>query len=571
MIDHDARDIRGMILAAGYGTRMRPLTEVLPKPLAPLANGSLIADILARTAGAGVGRWVVNAHHLAGQLEKYLAECPRRDNINFLPETEILGTGGPLVNAKPFLADADAILLHNGDILSDIDLRGAVQRHFAAGALATMVCRPGPENRVLCVDGRVRDILGKLKMDEAGGEMLTYCGIAVLSPGIYEYLPSEPVNCSIITAIIEAMADGGKIAVHRADDDYWNDLGTIGQYLRGLKDLNSGKCAPPPLIDGFPAASATTLREQGSNRSFTRLRLGGESMIMMASDESDQDFDRFIDYGRFFSELKLNTPEIIAVSRDNRCVLVEDLGGETVRAKFQSRPPVDILKKAVGRLIDLQCLVTAETAAGAGPEFRLFDYDYLRWETTYFKENLLGVHWGMDDAEMVGLDAEFDYLARLADALPKVLIHRDFQSENIVVGTDGGLGFVDFQGARVGPYAYDIMSLSMDPYIELDDDQRFELRRFYHRGITGRDDCPPALRHINSAEFADNSNLVGLQRIMQALGAFGFLGHRRGKPAYLEHIPRGSRHLRLLLDERKRLGGFFPEVLNGLLETKAGN
>jgi len=151
------------------------------------------------------------------------------------------------------------------------------------------------------------------------------------------------------------------------------------------------------------------------------------------------------------------------------------------------------------------------------------------------------------------LDAEFHALAETVAAQPQVLIHRDFQSQNIHLQNDR-IRLVDFQGMRLGPLTYDLVSLLLDPYVALHAGYRAELLERFASA------AGPA-GSVSVADIRAMAQAAGLQRIMQALGAFGFLGHVKGKRSFLDHIPAGLAVLREILSE----GDGKPEVANNWL------
>ena len=149
-------EVVGMVLAAGLGTRLRPLTEFVPKPAVPVAGLPLVQFALGRLRAAGARRVVVNAHHLAGVMEGVAEDAARAVGIalSISREPVIAGTGGALREARAHLAGAEAIVLWNGDILFDVDLPAILAAHRKSGALATMVLAPMPPGRELRHRGR---------------------------------------------------------------------------------------------------------------------------------------------------------------------------------------------------------------------------------------------------------------------------------------------------------------------------------------------------------------------------------------------------------------------------------
>jgi len=549
----DKAGIKAMVLAAGEGTRLRPVTNRIPKPLVPVGERPLLANILLNLQQAGVTDFAVNTHHLGLLVEDYIRQSLFADKVTLYPEEEILGTGGPLVNARKQLLDGDAFILHNGDILTDLDLASVVESHRQSENLATMVLLDGPENRVrVNSEGRIIDILDKLGFSAENTRMLTYTGIAVLSPQIFDYLPLKPEFSSIITGMLKAMADGRIVGAFISEDVYWNDLGMVDKLLQANSDIVQGKIALPKLRkrEGF---YLDLLGEEGSLRDFYRIQVGKEKQVLMLSGGDAADFDWYIKVGAFLHELDLATPEIFGVDEEAKNVLLEDLGDESLfkLATGIKRHKAEI-EKYYRQVIDflVQMQVKTDQALRDRPTdfIRPFNYEYLRWETNYFRENFLEIFLGLGPGETGRLDTEFHALAEVVLKQPKAFIHRDFQSRNIHF-KDGAVRIIDFQGSRIGHFAYDLMSLLKDGYVELPGELRDNLQEYFREqlAIIGGPDYSPQ-------EFAEFAVTAALQRNMQALGAFTFLSLVKGKKQYLDFIPLGIKHLQATLTEHQQLG-----------------
>jgi mannose-1-phosphate guanylyltransferase len=246
----------GMVLCAGLGTRLRPLTERVPKTAVPVCGVPLVRWSLALLAGAGVRRVVVNVHHLAGAMSAAAQEAARALGLHLSVSREpvLAGTGGALREARRHLAGASAILLVNGDVLFDVDLAAALEAHRGSGGLATMVLLPMPAGtRYAAVEvdpsGAVRRIAGAFG---PGGEDLApwhFSGVHVLSPEILEHVPSVPfeldVNRHVYPPLMAAGAVRGLVV-----QGYWNDLGTPARYLEASADVLGGRVP----LGRFPGA-----------------------------------------------------------------------------------------------------------------------------------------------------------------------------------------------------------------------------------------------------------------------------------------------------------------------------
>ncbi|HET8733470.1 MAG TPA: sugar phosphate nucleotidyltransferase [Anaeromyxobacteraceae bacterium] len=236
----------GMVLAAGLGTRLRPLTDVLPKPAVPVAGVPAIQLALARLRAAGARRAVVNTHHLADGMAAVATAAARSVAIDLSVshEIEIAGTGGALREARPLLGSATEIVLWNGDILFDVDLGPVLDAHRRSGALATMVLAPMPPGAAYAtvdVDHTmaVRRIAGLGPGGDAL-EPLHFTGVHVLSPAILDHVPARPHACDVNRRVHVPLLAAGLVRAVVATG-YWNDLGTPERYLAANLDVLAGR------------------------------------------------------------------------------------------------------------------------------------------------------------------------------------------------------------------------------------------------------------------------------------------------------------------------------------------
>ena len=611
--------LNAMVLAAGLGTRLRPLTDIIPKPLTPVCNRPMLEIVMSNLLDAEVDGFAVNTHYLPEMVNDFINSSRFKEMTEIFHEPEILGTGGGPVNARKMLSKNEFFIIHNSDILTDMNLAALIAHHFGSGRKITMALVEGPENRVrVTPDGGIHDILSSLGRNPEGSRLMTYSGVMVLSRDIFKYLPETAVNCSIIRGILEMMkAEPDAVGAYIEKGIYWNDLGTLEQYFAAHKDVlefnrvklpyfqslhrqcidKDAEVSASAELSGFIAAGRkarihdhamvmncilfdgaevpagdfrcneiitpqmgihrnihelkrlliltgedfnrirlTSLREQGSLRGFYRIISHHKPRVLMLSDGMDQDFDRFIYIGKFLGRFNFPTPEIYAFEPEEFSVLMEDLGNETVFRRLQYlKTPEEIdelYENIIDTLLDFQLRGTALFKRGDAPILRTFDRSYLRWETRYFSQQYLEGCCHISPEECNALNPEFDQLAAHVEKQPKIYMHRDFQSQNIMVH-DGRIRFVDFQGSRIGPLGYDIMSLVNDCYIHFDRKRRHHLTDYYCSRLKEMDAAYSAI------DLEDCLITAGLQRNMQALGAYGFLGLNQGKKQYLDFIPRG--------------------------------
>jgi N-acetyl-alpha-D-muramate 1-phosphate uridylyltransferase len=227
--------MKGMILAAGFGTRLAPLTDGIPKALVPVAGRPMIAHAVDVLRRAGCDELIVNAHHFAAQVEEYFQQHDAGVPVQVLDEREILGTGGGLLNAAPLLEKEDVFLLYNADIIVEADL-AAMLRAFVldagqgkAGLLATLLVNRRETTRALLFDEQ-GGFLGKEAWTAeglavpSGTQRYGFCGVHAVSGDIYR-LGFGPGFSDIFDIYRHGMQRGHTLRAF-VTDAYWTDLGS---------------------------------------------------------------------------------------------------------------------------------------------------------------------------------------------------------------------------------------------------------------------------------------------------------------------------------------------------------
>lgn len=222
---------KAFVLGAGLGTRLRPLTEQLPKPLVPFFHRPLIAHAFDHLLGAGVEEFVVNTHHLPEAYEVAFPEGRYRGaRLTFRHEPVLLETGGGIANVADLMGD-EPFVVYNGDILTDLPLKPLLRAHEGSGHLVTLVLRSEGSAKVVGFDaerGLVTDILNRLKTGNAGTHQFT--GVYVVSPDFVRELTPGKVE-SVVPVWLRLMAEGRKIGGVVVDEGEWWDLGDRRSYL----------------------------------------------------------------------------------------------------------------------------------------------------------------------------------------------------------------------------------------------------------------------------------------------------------------------------------------------------
>lgn len=225
-----------MILSAGYGTRLWPLTEDRTKPAIPILGKPLVGYVAEYLARYGCDEILVNLHHRPDSVRSALGDGRKFGvRLQYVEEPVILGTSGALDNARNLL-NVDTFVVVNGKIITDIDLDAALATHRRTGAIATLVLLPNTACERFTVVETAEGCLTRfgpmpIAGDYAGKEApLMFTGIHILEPAIFEYIPRGVFSDSVMDVYPQAMAKGNRIAVHIAEGK-WYELSTLQRYL----------------------------------------------------------------------------------------------------------------------------------------------------------------------------------------------------------------------------------------------------------------------------------------------------------------------------------------------------
>ena len=218
---------KAFLLGAGLGTRLRPMTNTVPKPLVPVFHRPMATYALDHLLAAGISEVAINTHHLHEEWERtFPGRTYRGMNLHFFHEEILLETGGGIKNIASFIGD-DPLIVYNGDILTNIAIDQLIDQHEASSSIATLAVRSnGPACHLAVQNGLVTDIRNKLGISEGSHQ---FTGIYCISPEILSLIPADE-KISIIPAFLE-LAKKGKLAAFGADQGHWLDLGTRDAYL----------------------------------------------------------------------------------------------------------------------------------------------------------------------------------------------------------------------------------------------------------------------------------------------------------------------------------------------------
>ncbi len=569
------------ILSAGLGERLRPITLSIPKVLVPVLGEPVILKIYGRLKSYGFERFYVNAHYQAEKIERFFKGF---EDLTVIKEPEILGTGGGLVNMAKS-ARGKFILAHNGDILTEFNIKDFVKFHINEDSDITLAVGMNVPFKNLMCDGKSFAGIGSGKYG--------FTGVAIYKRELL--LDYEVKNFDAKEIWLDALNKGKKVLAYDVSDAYWADLGTPDNYARAVFDKmrEEGEYLfiskrvnqlSKVFFDGFFVIDGNPLIEEGasfrnvviigdcyvkgeryencivseggiaefdeyrtlgdgekypvgfggSDRKFYRIKREEKSFILCEYGNDREGLQRHIKATEFLKECEVPVPEISEVYDDRNVLLMEDFGDLNFYTYFKYPLNTDdflfYYKKAIEVIAKLHALGPKTELCHNFDDF-VFDYEYFKWEQAHFLNNFVKRFTNLTIDEEV--NRELDELARECAEFPKVVLHRDYQSQNIMI-RDDEIGVLDFTSLRWGPKAYDLASLLYDPYMPELSSLRDELTDYYLVVYNYY-----ATKRLSRSELEGELNFMRLQRHMQALGAYGFLSEIKGKKYFRRFIPFG--------------------------------
>jgi NDP-sugar pyrophosphorylase family protein len=238
--------MKAIVLAAGFGKRLRPLSDSFPKPLMPILGRPLLWHIIMKLRKCGIADIGINLHHNHHMVKKFLEHNDLGVDIKINHEENIMGVGGGIKGFKEFISDEDYFIVHNGDVLSDISFEKLIDESKAAKEMCLMALHDHPPYNNVSIDknNTILDIRDTLK---PGGDVtqLAYTGISLMSAGILKYIPDGPSD--IIPVLIDIIKSGkGMVKAVVMNGCAWKDIGTAASYLNAHEDILIKR---KPLID----------------------------------------------------------------------------------------------------------------------------------------------------------------------------------------------------------------------------------------------------------------------------------------------------------------------------------
>ncbi len=581
-----ARPTKAVVLAAGFGTRMRPLSRDLPKPLMPLWGVPILERVLRLLKRWGVKQVVINLHHHPDEIFALGRSLAGPDlQINFSFEPEILGTGGALRRAEGFLTDQPFWLV-NSDIVADLEPHALIRAFARRRCIASAWLHPTLGPRTVETSKGWITSFHSARPGAAG--TCTFCGVTLVSPRILDFLP-ESGFADIIPACERAMKNGLRVAGICAPGATWADIGSPRQYLdahrllqttrgpfaamgrgvvreRNVRIRNSviwdgailragavienaivGRGADVSGHVGYIAlradlalerveqdalaaagvnplrATAYPMRPRGSDRTFTRVSEKKPSVVLMRYSLKREENALYCEHTRRLRRLGLPVPRVLLDRPKDQLAVLEDLGDLSLQEWVAGKTP-DAVRGMYERVLD-SVLVLHEKGAAAARRWKLmppFDARLYKWERDLFADLFLKNELRLPSRQIAGVLRDLSRVASDLLADCNTLIHRDLQSSNILLRHDRPF-FIDFQGMRFGAAAYDLASLLCDPYVSLSETMQKDLLDYY------------VVRSTNPVA-AELFWRGAIERLAQAIGAYVRLGRISGMQSFRRHI-----------------------------------
>lgn len=544
-----------LILCAGYGTRLRPLTDKLPKPLLPVRGKPAIFAVMDKLRAAGVDDFLINVHHLPEKFAEIFELPPDSfkrgrlakthycgSSVRLVFEPQILDTGGAVKNILPFIDTSKPLVVHNGDIYFDCpadEFLSAAQENVSDAACAATLClRSGGNMPNVGVDllGNVCDM--RFALAAPYEKIAQYAGFFVLNPLIFDrFRRAKTDKFSVVDIFLDALRAGERIAGFFADGGEWADIGTRAEYARlNSRGLPDEWAALAELCEcGFEPneASIRKVAKGASTRAFYRFFKGGEKLVGCFYSDLPRENFLYAPIAEFLYSCGVPVPKILYHDAQKKIIVMEDAGERDI-GELQAEEMRGAYFAALRAAKILHTKASEKFAANPIELCPPFDADLYRWEQDYFYRECAQGVFGINIPRP---DSDFEVLTRRLLDFPRRLLFRDFQSQNVMVSEGGDIRVIDFQGMRLGNPFYDVASLLFDPYVEKLGGE------FIDEALGEYLNFLPDASFPGFAESLEILNIAGVERLLQALGAYGFLSAKKGKTGYAKYFAPAAANL----------------------------
>jgi len=542
--------MKAMILAAGYGKRLRPFSETTPKSLFTIGGRPILDRTIHALKQAGCHEIIINVHYLADKIRNFLSRQSYGIPVHTQQEEELLGTGGAIKNVENFWDDQPFFVV-NSDIVTNVDLSALYEFHLKHKYPVTLTLYDDKEFNTVTVDeeGNVTgfDLQGKAPLPLSPGQFkLTFTGVQVLEPELLKLIPAHQYSDIIKDTYDGFVSAGHTIKAYTPKGIYWKDIGTPDRYRQVAYD----HMVTDAFDICFPGISHKKITREklagdGSDRKWYRIKSNNKTLILadhgIRNTSEPSEAGSFVAIGSHLRENGVPVPVIYHHDTFPGLVFMEDLGDVHLQTlvidSVKNQMVIEHYQAIIRHLIHMS------QAAGIGfdPSWAYqtprYDRELIHErECRYFVDAFLKGYLNLD----LAFDDYADEFSRISDrALEHAVLgfmHRDFQSRNIIVNNNHYY-FIDFQGGRMGPLQYDLASLLIDPYVALPYDVQDQLVDFTLERLMAQID-------INPVHFHQCYTYCRIARNFQILGAFGFLTRGKGKSYFEHYIPRATSTLK---------------------------
>ena len=287
-----SKNLKAMVMAAGMGSRLEPITLKLPKPLIPVMNRPLMDIILSQLHNIGVNEVISNTYYLANQIIDRYKSNKLGIKFNYIKETELSGTAGGVKKCQFFFDEGEDFIVISGDALTTADIKEGIEIHKKSGAIATIGVKQVPHELVshfgvVVTDekGYITEFQEKPPLEEAKSNLIN-TGIYIFNYKIFDYIP-ENTFYDFAKNVFPKLLTEGQINTFKIAE-YWNDIGTIGQYKQSIQDVFNGLCKieHTPIIEtnlgsyiSETSRIPSTVRFMGNNVIGSNVKLGEYIML----------------------------------------------------------------------------------------------------------------------------------------------------------------------------------------------------------------------------------------------------------------------------------------------------
>ena len=543
--------MQAIILAAGLGTRLRPHTNICPKPLFSIDGQPIIHRTINRLIEAGCNDILINTHYLAEKIQNFIYNQKYKVPIRLFNEKEILGTGGGIKNLLSHVKSFP-VLIVNSDIVTDLDYKNLFKAHESHNYPVTLIMHDEYQFNTVRIENK--SIVNFRSQQGTDSNIKAFTGIHIIDSLVGDYIPDNKFF-SIIEAYENMIKDGHCIYAHEVKNHYWIDIGSPVGYAKASAKFMAENAFQKVWPDKpLKKMKREKLKGDGSDRTWWRYRCNDNTLIManhgiskveipnLSNEEENKsrkantEVESFVYIGNHLQKAGIPVPEIIHYDFFSGLVFVEDIGS----LHFQDyiiylNNDLNRIRQAYESIIDILIDLSTKGIINFNERFTFQTSRYdanmiLSYECQYFinafVRDFSGINISYED-----IKKEFSDLAHTAmESFEWGLMHRDFQSRNIMFSNEK-FYLIDFQGARFGPIQYDLASLLIDPYVSLPEDLQDHLLRYcfkkYKKVVT----------EVNANTFYETYKFCRLFRNLQMLGAFAFLSQKKGKKSFKQYIP----------------------------------